>query len=982
MRLPSLIGLFLWSLGLHAQGDFLETHTKLNDLLINKTGNELMFANDSYIYFADFNTLKVKDSIKIVTSDNVYIDQLQLVNGANPFVIIKTKNRNTYYQEFYEYPEDSLYIFNLNLKSVVNKFAGNLYANFNEKTSNQSVVAYNNFRPYNSPRTRKTFNSARQGGLQVFPEKTQVAASGIVRNLKINSKGSEVAIVYFDSIAKNSDYYYTLELRSLPNLEIINSKPIVGRPKSIYFSKDDSYLVLKKDYSTIGSTSLSAEEDVDIYESKTLKQLREIPNSLYIENVIENGNVWKKVKSEVINNSYGTNEIKHRIWSNLTPFAIIDGFVKINSDELLIYGNKGYGFSGEKNGIYKYSLSNNAIYSKNLKVAVLDTLFQRDKVLISNNKVNGDHPQLDRNKNIMQLHSGKKLQLWSTLDKRKLYDFEFDTAINAFLHPLGHSSFIFQSYEGKSFNEFKLRYLDLQTGIATTKLFTESDFNALRSKCFNSDGQGDSWLCNDGTARLWKINAKSKVITGLEDYSNPNYYRTDIEVFKNIPETNKVIIALRSVNVAPNHSVTESKFEGFKIYDSNTNTLTDISNLKENLEVFPVSSNALIFQNGTHLKLFNLKKDTSRNLQALTGYTISKIVKHKNVANIILENNEKFADSLLILEYKDDANEISNTFKVPYSTGHFLNDDGFHYKKSDQYFTYNSTLNENVVWENPESLYTQSTDLCLTLDGKMLFRNESLFNLNTLELEAQIPGFYNSVLLEENQLFYVDSQQYNVEKPFFQFKIGEQHNLESVYWESEKFSIKGHDYPNVTQFSKNKKFVLAYKTGLYEGQTLYLINLEDKTIKTKKIKFHLNTVRFSEDESRLVLVNRTNTFPSQTISQFYETNTFKLINEIDVNYSSHINTNSILHINGSYLVHSRIDANQLTEVNRYFARKQLSIGTYVGSKELIVAGSDTGELVFWNFDNQSPIKTCKVSDSEILKIQEINNALFILSKDC
>ena len=983
MRLLSLICLLCFiSFNLNAQNDFLETSCKLNGLVVNELKNEIIYANDTHVYYVDYKSLKIKDSIKIVSSPNTYINKLEYLNTPNPIVIIKTKTKNKYYTEFYEYPEDSIYYYNVSLKSIVKKLPGNLFATFNIKNPIQSVVAFNQIYKYTNTRTREIVNGAKKGSLQTLPEKNEAESNGIIRNLKMNSKGTEVAIVYYDSIGKNYKYHYTLELRSLPTLEVRKSIPIIGRVTSIQFSENDKYLVLKKDYENNSTSSISVDEDVDVYQSSSLNKLTEIPKDLFIENLIENGSIWKNVKSEIINQTYGTEEVLNKIWSNLTPFSAIDGFLKINKDELLIYGNKGYGFSGKKNGIYKYSLSNNAIFSENSKVATIDTLFQQNEVIISNNKVSGFNPQLNRNKNVMLLHNENKIEIWSTLDKRKLYDLEFNNTINPFLNQSGNSSLIFQTYEGKSYNEFTMSFLDLTTGIVNTKLFIDSNFNALQSKCFNIDEDLGNWLCSDGTDKLWKLNSKNKTIESLSDYANPNYYRTNIEVFKRIPETNKALISIKSVNVAPNHSVTDSKFEGFKIYDSNKNTITDISNLKENDQVFPVAANDFIYQKGSTLKVYDLINESSKKIGIYSGYNISKIVTHKNRANIILKSSEKYAvDSLLVLEYNLETKAASKSFKIPYSKDHFINDDGFYYKESDRFYNYSSALDESVAWNNPKSLFTQSTDLSLSIDGKMLFKNEWLFNLKTLELEVQIPGFYNSIVLNNNQLFYLEKETYDTKKPFFQFKIGEQNNLKTIHWASKKFSMEAYDGPNVTLCSKGKKFVLAYETNEYNGQTLYLINLVDKTVTTKKIKFHLKSAKFSDDENNLVLLKETNNFPPKKNSLIFNTTTFKLVSEIEVEYSNHFNPNTILHTDGEYLIKSIVNGNEVIKSNSYFARRQLTLGKYIASKSLIVAGSDEGELLFWNPDNQSPIKTIKVSNSEVLKIEEINNSLFILSKD-
>ena len=49
-----LILLFIFSFfNINAQVDILETSTKLNDLVFNKSENEIIYANDRFIYYTD-----------------------------------------------------------------------------------------------------------------------------------------------------------------------------------------------------------------------------------------------------------------------------------------------------------------------------------------------------------------------------------------------------------------------------------------------------------------------------------------------------------------------------------------------------------------------------------------------------------------------------------------------------------------------------------------------------------------------------------------------------------------------------------------------------------------------------------------------------------------------------------------------------------------------------------------------------------------
>jgi hypothetical protein len=982
MRIILLLIFTLFIFKITAQNNFIETTNKINSLAYHKSSDEIIYATDQFVYFADFKTMMVTDSIKVMSLENQYINNLELLNTPNPAVLIYTKNKNTYYADFYEYPADSIYFINLNKKVIGGKFSGNSKVSFNYKKPEQFVESFNKYYRYKN-NTGNFVNSSEKGFIKFYPDKTEALSNGIIRNLKISPSSKEMAIVYYDSIGKDYKYHYTLETRALPSLKVLKTKPILNRTNAMYFSDDGSHLILKKNLSNNNLSSLSVKEEVEIYETSTLKKIKKIPDNLFIESLIEKGSIWKKVSGKIINETYDSKRKIQEIWANLTPFSIIDGFIKVDEDILLIYGNKGNQFSKTKNGITKYSLSNEAAFSKNFNVNVIDTLFQPYAIKISNNKLQGNQVQLNKDKSLLITGKNNNMQIWSSLEKRKLYDLQFKGNINPFLSDSGGSALIFESYEGIYFNDFKINFLNLKTGLVSADFFENPDFNALGSKCYNIEENKGEWICSDGFAKLFKIDAKNKTINVLTDFTDTDFYRTEIEYFKKLPNSKNVLIAVNSINVAPNHKVIETKFKGFKIYNSVSKKVTAELSIPKKAFVSPISKNNILYQTENELLVYNSNSKITSKINSNSDYKLLKTINHKDLSHFILEKTKKNIDSFLVISYHLKNKKINNIFKIPYSTGHFFNEDGMHYQVSNQYFTFSPLYRETTSWNNPKPLFTQGTDFSLASNGKMLLRNKWLFDLNTLKLESEIPSFYHAILLKNNTLFFIEPNPKNVDKPHFQFKISKQNDLESVVWESEKIRDKNYQKPNAVVYSENKKYVLAYYNMGYNGQTLYLINTETKTIKTKKIKFDLDLAKFTEDEKKLVISFRNKeTFSSIKESIFFDVNTFEQTNLITANYSSQFNATTILDISSfKFLVKSTLNENSLKEEKTYYGREHLSTSKYLKSKNLIVAGTENGKLIFWNPENKSPIKTIKVSSSKVLKFKIINEKLYVFSKD-
>ena len=251
---------------LNAQKTFLETQYVINDLYFSSTNGEIVYANDTRLYFVDYETLEPKDSVTLITDNSKYISSFEYLNTPQPLIVIKTKTKQKYYQNFFEYPEDSIYFLNRAQKKVINKFSGNIYASFNEENPSIAVVGYNEFFDFKDDYGNVN-KSPLTGKLESLPNRIAVASSGTIRKIKVNNSGNKVAIIYQKYFGKDDPHDHILELRDLPSLDSITSKKIKYKTHDIYFSDDDNYLILKQDEAQVSSSSLSRKEFFKIYDT-------------------------------------------------------------------------------------------------------------------------------------------------------------------------------------------------------------------------------------------------------------------------------------------------------------------------------------------------------------------------------------------------------------------------------------------------------------------------------------------------------------------------------------------------------------------------------------------------------------------------------------------------------------------------------------------------------------------------------------------
>ena len=983
---------FIWfSLLCTAQQNFLETSSIINDLVYNSKTNEIIYANDNAIYFVDYETLKLKDSIQLITNNIKYIQSIEYLDTPQPLLVVQTRTNQKYYTNYNEYPNDSIYYYSIRQQKIVNKFSGNIQASFNIKNPNIAVVGLNKYRDYKD--TQGYVSKTPLGSnLQSLPEQKTAISEGAVRNIQVSNDGQKVAITYYKYFGKDDPNDHYLEIRSLPDLEILATKKIKDRTNKIHFSQNDDYVVLLKDAnSRFSKFSLSEENYIKVYDVTSLAEQTKIQNTIYVNGVLENGAVWKKVDSEIIHEDYSSKKQLQRVWSNLTPFSIIDGFVKVNDEVLLLYGNKGYGFSNEKNGIYKFTLKGEAIYSEVKKVSEIDTLYNPSIARIMNNKVAVNEVQYNVNKNLLLIKDSpnydlNSLQLWSALEKKKLYDIEFPLKINPFLDRNGESCLIFEEYQGQGYSgDFILKTLDISTGITKAKVYTETSFNAFNSKCYNLDESKSKWICNDGSAKFWGIDTEDLSYTLITELSNSEYYRTDTEIFRAIPNSDDILIAQNSVNVAPNHSVTDSRFEGYKIFNPKYGTTTTINLKSKTTDVFPVDTKQFIVKTDNNINLYNIDNQTSEFIYTTEPNTaISKIHLLDDEVDIQLKKIDRYADSIHIINYNTLNKTINQDYKIPSSDGVYKTFEGInYYKYQDAFYTYDINNNASVRWYNQKPIYTQPTDIDITEGGKLLYSGEWLINLENLEVENKLLSFTNNALLNNNKILLLDGVGKNYDSKNHKFKIVSSINQDSVFWESNILKIDYNKRPNAQIYSKDKNFILFYNTSFISAKTqsIFLVDIRKRKVISRKINYPIGKAIFSETTNQIVIVPNLLSDEKDEVSRFYNLTNLKLTKTLQSKFDDAIDASTIIFTDYDFLVKSNITGETINDEKTYYARETLSTSKYIASKNIIVAGSNYGKLFFWDLDNSSPKHIQNISDSEIIALKKVNNLLYVLSKE-
>lgn len=968
---------FLLTSSLVAQNDFIEVKDNITSSALRLDSKQLVFTTSKYMYIVDVDSFQVSDSIPLHQRLKYSVNDLEYISSESDVILAKDIEYSSYgyprlTQEFFEYPQDSTFAYNLKeKKKLAVKIPGNTYLAYSTDTLGSYVFAYNDYFEYKDDYGNLNKGS-KKGMLIFYPKKNKMLANGIIKKLKITPSNKEIAVVNYDSLI-NGNYHYTLELRKLPSLVLKKSVSFIGKPKKIRFSKNSKYLAVIK------QGKFSKNETIDFYTTENLILLKKIPKDLFVEGLVSNKKVWKMMDGEVVNYDLGLDKKLINIWPNLTPMSNINGFYKINENQLILYGG-GSNLTQAKAGFYKYSLKDNAVYSNVVVAKNTDTLYNPLAINIKNNVFTGENVQVSLDQTLLMAQSNKQLQFWELPTRRKLRDVMFENEMHAFLNPNGNEVLIFEKVTNKRFDDFIMKVLDVSTGIVTTKSFIENSYPFLdptSNSCNCTKIKNQDWICTDSSALLWEINTSNFTINEHQNFKDDSFYRSSINRFVPINDTT-LLLQILNENVAANHSVTESELKDVTTYNIQTKKKNTLKGLNTAVEMIPVSSNTILYRTNKSVKVFDLQ----------TQYS-TEIHNFKKDTEVNLLNGEKFAyaiigksfstDSLDVLQIDTALKKIKKKFKIPSSSGYFVTNDEINFSvyntsnKCDELKTFYPKYNSITDWEAHEKLSSSISNFEVDKTGFLLYNNEWLINLKTLETERGFLSYKNVTLLNENQVLYS-----NLEDNKLQFIVANYDSLEVPIWKSKRFKFEGYSASLKVIVSLNNDYALLYDDSALNSKVdFFIIDLKNGIVKTQSTQKPISSGGFFVDNSKFFIVSG-KSYSKNLETNIYDINSLNkttILQDIDPVF---IDEKKFIQIDYQSVAMKKLEDNQVSNIKKYYARDYLRVCLYIDSYQYIVAGSDSGNIYLWTLDNQSPLKRIPVGTSNIISIKSLGDKLYVL----
>lgn len=989
----SILGLltFACNAGLLAQKDFIPTSYPVLSFDVNKQETEVVFTDGVQLYWADTKKFELIDSFYFERDPNNIISDVRYSESNSDMICIKTKSYGTHYFEFAANPEDSLYTFNLRTKTVVARLSGNIQWAFGTENS-RYAIGYDALY-----RWATTYGDSLYGisysQLGIYPEELvyDLERGHRISHMVISPDNSQMAILYYLSYPVKVDYPYLLELRSIPDFKLLGSTAVYTKsdltviqnpnsfvpltypnPPHIYFDDSGAFLFLEKPYNWSEENNYKSKDFLQAFDTKNWTKLHDLSASMKHSSLISDGKMWCKEHNSIVQFDLKTRKKLVEIWANLTPFNSVTDFYPLRNGAVLISGEESTAMPNSKNGLYNYSLKDNAIYSSIADKNSVVTLFNPDAVNLQNNAFIGDKIQQSKDSRIVLARNANHIQLWNIPEKSKLYDFTYTEKIVPFLHPAGTGVLIFEANEQKGWSDFVLKYLDLKTGAIASRMYSdlaygEFSFSSTIECVWVSDlDSGARFICTNDAERLWEINTNNLSVNELASFENTDFRFSKVSNLHHIPGTSQVVFNVYSYENDNNFKVTKEELTPLRCFDFDVKKEVKIAAIKNEMPVYFVSDEYLAYQSKNQIVIRNLTSTASQDIKMPADFELENVIRTNNQVYLFLTKSA--TDSTLVYTLDKDFKKKTE-FKLAYGDLYFSDGEGIGYEHSERLFTYFPGSKQILPWKTDQNLFTQDDDISLNSNGLLLFRHKWLVSLENLEIEAEVPAYASSVLLTknaENVVLQVNNQTYTSdgEKPYFTLRML---NLDTreIIWESPKNILKGGLFGmNKIELSANENFAIIYEDGIFTKPTFgYLLNLSTKSLTELTNKDGISVFAFAPDEKTITLQS----FPEDnTIT--YSTLDFKKLKDF-----SPAKLENKVQINGQFLSFSTNGKDKT-----YFARQYLSSAVYLETAGLLAAGSDAGNLVFWKVDNQSPEKIIPLGSAKVLKIIPFDKKLIAL----
>ncbi len=1007
----------------YGQANFLETESPVYYASINKSGSKIAFADAERIKIISV------DSFEPIWELSYNIEEKGMVsefifsptNDSLFWIRWSRFNGELFRSDINVYPDDSLYLYNLNETNPIAAFLG---TSFVAHANNESKVflGVNNFFPYHYD--GKVHYAARPLGFITIPQQVQYESNRVIASLMVSNDDAFVAVVYYDRY-ENGIAKHSIDLRDFQTFEPLTLlDEIAGKPTLLSFSTDGRYLV----YAISEGGFSSKLHAVSIPDLKTV-QLSEVTDT---PGLIVSGDLLFADSHSIHRMNLSTGEKKWSLWPNLTDLWSFSGFIPLNENEIIVWGSlvaEEAIFSYpriERGGIEKVNLLNLNIYAAHQEVFGSDTLFLSEGVTVMDNLLSLTPDYAIHNKDLFFIKgstltsNASSLQIWDSKKRRKLHEISFTGDIKVFPDDQNKFLLIAESLGTiGSRGGYRLHILDLMTGITRFRNFSDYDYDFIdfsylnAVSCIATQGNDGEWICTSSDNSLWKI----------------DYLIEPESIFILPKERNREIdkeFTITNISIPPG-----SKNVVFTVFSSNSLiTRTALGNGPDtvlsfsepfsliegtySLNLLSFESKQLSSQSWNHFMPINENIYWVRDSMGVYFADISnnKVISKVPVFEDYIHWGPVVGDEVVYMVYKPNRNHLFDSLKIvpwtidpllpreplfipKFSNAFYSSDDNFSFVAENQINTFFRQERTILPWGRTfEEANIDPSRISVDNNGLILFNYSELIDVYTLENQKVIDSFRRGSLLRgenEGNLIYIKSNLYSGEsREHFQFVIAPLNGADKILWESDQIYLRSDEYSvpvNALLVSPGGKYVAAYNNSTWENGRILLIDVDAKTVIDIPSGRTANLLFSPDDEYLFVqLSNKSATFNANRDTTFrymlYRCIDGNLVQELDAGFTAFTPYNGLVLKAGYGGVELlKMDGRKLISQKHFYSRESIGSTMFFESSGYIAGGSSSGNLFLWNEDSQSPAKVLSCGTNPVISLYEVFGKMYVFMSD-
>lgn len=935
----------------NAQTDFIATKSSINYFTVSKDEKYLAFTSDKKLYWSSIDQMKVLDSFVLPIHTDNYIHAIDILPNNN-VLVLKQKpyfEKRSFKYDFLEYPKDSVHLFNLSERKIINTVPGNSHIQFLYDQESKLVIAYNDYFTYQDSYGQTNY-SPLHGKIILYPSELTIDAPGVIRHLMAHPTKKEIVLVYFyKDEQKNNQYVF--EVRNSETLKVIRKKQIALKDiERIDHSVDGSVwnFIVNESFSVTSSHFFSYD---------TLEEISTMdPSTIFPGWMLEN-KIVKLDKNSIITYNAKTLEAEEEIWANLTKFSSITGFYALDATSILVFGNKSSSnYFDTKSGIQKFSLLQEEIYTKKQQVVKNEVLYDPTIALLATNTIKDDNQSIDFYEEWMVVHFDNAVEFWNIPKQKKWRTFSFSKKASTYFSEKTMQLLVFEESSGKNFDDFVMRVIDLRTGTMRSKLFADNAYQFINplGYPFIPTDHPNEWIGRDYQS-LWSVDTDKMDFKLLYKFENKQYPGQVIGI-----KNNKILFSIVD-RVETDNGFSKDIQNGYYWLDTTTNQLDKIPNSENWVKVHLSANGDLAYT--TKNEFFSIKNGQKSKIKDIPVSDKSSFITDKAFWQ---ETGKGFS----MIDYTGIEKNVAVDGVISFK-GFGANATNAFIKTTEELFTYDSKSDYLNAWrisKNKKLFYPES-EINVHPSGQILWKNKLLIDLNTLSSEVKYSITDEAYLFDK--LPYIVHKKFNTKTQSYHWFIETFDSDSKEIWMSSPINSVDH-YFNVSNFvfSETENQMIGYQNGYYVTSAVdYFFWIDWKKNISKKI----------DAKKNILFINKTSN-PS-VVQIVFIGNESKYFNIVTGDWEKNFVEKSILENQPSVGLASQQVAwkDKNGEQKNFYSREYLKSAFYSRKVEKLFAGSDNGKVFVWDLDNSTPKEILKTGTTEsIVRIIERDNQLIAI----